>query len=212
MVLEVAVKAATGAPDVLGDCPFCQRVQLTLEEKKVPYKALLINLTEKPKWFLDANPEGKVPVIKLDDKWISDSDVIVGILEEKYPEPSLATPPEFASVGSKILGSFVSFLKSKDPNDGTEQALLNELKALDDHLKAHGPYIAGEKVTAADLSLAPKLYHLQIVLGHFKNWTIPESLAHVHNYIKLLFSRESFEKTKPPKDYVIAGWAPKVNA
>jgi glutathione S-transferase len=47
---------------------------------------------------LEVNPEGKVPVVKFDDKWVSDSDVIVGILEEKYPEPSLPTPPEFASV------------------------------------------------------------------------------------------------------------------
>lgn len=44
------------------------------------------------------NPEGKVPVVKVDDKWVPDSDVIVGILEEKYPEPSLTPPPEFASV------------------------------------------------------------------------------------------------------------------
>lgn len=49
------------------------------------------------------NPEGKVPSIKFDDKWISDSDVIVGIIEEKYPEPSLATPPEFASVYALCL-------------------------------------------------------------------------------------------------------------
>lgn len=33
--------------------------------------------------------------------------------------------------------SFVKFVKSKDANDGTEQALLDELKALDEHLKAH---------------------------------------------------------------------------
>jgi hypothetical protein len=39
--------------------------------------------------------------------------------------------------GSKIFPSFVKFLKSKDPNDGTEQALLEELKALDGHLKVH---------------------------------------------------------------------------
>ena len=39
--------------------------------------------------------------------------------------------------GSKIFPSFVKFLKSKDPNDGSEQALLEELKALDDHLIAH---------------------------------------------------------------------------
>ena len=37
--------------------------------------------------------------------------------------------------GSKIFGTFITFLKSKDANDGSEQALLNELKALDEHLK-----------------------------------------------------------------------------
>ncbi|PNX56008.1 glutathione S-transferase dhar2-like protein, partial [Trifolium pratense] len=39
--------------------------------------------------------------------------------------------------GSNIFGTFVSFLKSKDSNDGTEQALVAELNALDEHLKAH---------------------------------------------------------------------------
>lgn len=212
MAIEVCSKAATGSPDVLGDCPFTQRVLLTLEEKKLPYKIHLINTDDKPQWFLEVNPEGKVPVIKFDDgKWIADSDVIVGLLEEKYPDPPLSTPPQVASVGSKILPSFVKFLKSKDPEDGSEQALLDELKALDEHLKAHGPYIDGENVTAVDLSLAPKLFHLEVALGHYKGWTIPESLVHVHNYTKLLFSRESFEKTKPAKEHVVAGWASKVN-
>ena len=48
--------------------------------------------------FLEVSPGGKVPVVKFDGKWVSDSDVIVGILEEKYPEPSLVTPPEISSV------------------------------------------------------------------------------------------------------------------
>lgn len=48
--------------------------------------------------FLDISPEGKVPVIKIEDKWVADSDVIVGILEEKYPELDLTTPADFASV------------------------------------------------------------------------------------------------------------------
>ncbi|KAH6806320.1 dehydroascorbate reductase 2 [Perilla frutescens var. frutescens] len=212
MVVEICVKAATGAPDTLGDCPFCQRVVLTLEEKKVEYKLHLINFDAKPQWFMEVNPEGKVPLIKFDDKWIADSDVIVGILEEKYPNPSLSTPPEVSSVGSKIFSTFVKFLKSKDPSDGSEQALLDELKALDEHLKNKGPYINGENISAVDLSLAPKLYHLDVALGHFKGWTIPESLTHVHNYKKLLFSRECFQKTQAAKEHVIAGWAPKVNA
>lgn len=44
------------------------------------------------------SPEGKVPLIKLDEKWIPDSDVITQALEEKFPEPSLVTPPEKAAV------------------------------------------------------------------------------------------------------------------
>ncbi|KAK3218148.1 hypothetical protein Dsin_012118 [Dipteronia sinensis] len=71
--------------------------------------------------------------MKFDDKWVPDSDVIVGILEKKFPEPFLITPPEFA---------------------------------------CGGLYIAGEKITAVDLSLAPKLYHLKIALGHFKKWSV----------------------------------------
>ncbi|OVA03551.1 Glutathione S-transferase [Macleaya cordata] len=211
MALEVCVKAAVGAPDVLGDCPFSQRVLLTLEEKKIPYQMHLINVADKPQWFLEANPEGKVPVLKVDGKWVPDSDVITQILEEKYPEPSLVTPSEYASVGSKIFGSFVQFLKSKDASDGTEQTLLAELSALEEHLKAHGPYVNGDKISAVDLSLAPKLYHLEVALGHFKSWSVPENLTHVKSYMKLLFSRESFVKTQAEKKYVVAGWEPKVN-
>ena len=48
--------------------------------------------------FLEVNPQGKVPAIKINDKWIADSDVIVDLVEEKYPNPPLSPPPEVASV------------------------------------------------------------------------------------------------------------------
>ncbi|KAJ0764303.1 putative glutathione dehydrogenase (ascorbate) [Helianthus annuus] len=134
MAFEICVKAAVGAPNVLGDCPFSQRALLTLEEKKLSYKTNLINLSSKPDWFLALNPAGKVPLLKFDEKWVPDSDVIVVLLEEKYPEPSLTHPPELA-LGADIYSKFSTFLKSKDENDGTEQALLDELYALEEHLK-----------------------------------------------------------------------------
>ncbi|KAG0516617.1 hypothetical protein BDA96_09G018700 [Sorghum bicolor] len=206
--VEVCVKAAVGAPDKLGDCPFSQRVLLTLEEKKVPYQLKLIDLSNKPGWFLKISPEGKVPVYNGGDgKWIPDSDVITQVIEKKYPTPSLITPPEYASVGSKIFPSFVKFLMSKNAKDGSEKALLHELQALELHLKAHGrPYISAKNVSAVDLSLAPKLFHLVVALEHFKHWKVPESLSNVHAYTKALFSRESFIKTKPTKEHLIAGW------
>lgn len=48
-----------------------------------------------------------------------------------------------------------------------------------------GPLINGDKVSAADLSLGPKLYHLQIALGHYKNWSVPDDLLNVKSYMKV---------------------------
>ncbi|XP_062150762.1 glutathione S-transferase DHAR3, chloroplastic [Alnus glutinosa] len=208
--LEVCVKASITTPNKLGDCPFCQRVLLTLEEKHLPYDLKLVDLANKPEWFLKINPAGKVPALKLDEKWIPDSDVISQALEEKYPVPPLGTPPEKASVGSKIFSTFIGFLKSKNPSDGTEQALLNELRSLNNYLKENGPFINGKEVSAVDLSLGPKLHHLEIALGHYKNWSVPESLPHVKSYMKAIFSRDSFIKTRAQPEDVIAGWRPKV--
>ncbi|KAL3695865.1 hypothetical protein R1sor_009941 [Riccia sorocarpa] len=210
--MEVLVKAATGHPDKLGDCPFSQRVLLTLEEKHIPYSAKYVDMSNKPQWFLEANPGGKVPVIKHEEKWIADSDVITVLLEELHPEPSLVSPEETKSVGSNIFGAFIKFLTSKDPADGTEKALLDELTAIDEQLKKSGKYINGEKVTSVDLALAPKLYHLKTALGHYKKWAVPDSLPNVKRYMEDLFSRESFQKTKAVEEYVVKGWEAKVNA
>ncbi|XP_058108108.1 glutathione S-transferase DHAR3, chloroplastic-like isoform X2 [Magnolia sinica] len=208
--LEICVKASTTTPNKIGDCPFTQRVLLTLEEKHLPYNMKLVDLANKPEWFLKITPEGKVPVIKIDEKWIADSDVITQALEEKYPEPPLAVPPEKASIGSKIFPTFIGFLQCKDPNDGTEQALLTELTSFNDYIKGNGPFINGKDICAVDLSLGPKLYHLEIALGHYKKWSIPESLPYVRSYMKTIFSMDSFIKTRALPEDVIAGWRPKV--
>ncbi|KAL5721839.1 putative glutathione S-transferase dhar2 [Ranunculus cassubicifolius] len=209
--LDVCVKASITFPGKLGDCPFTQRVLLTLEEKHLPYDMKLVDLRNKPEWFLKINPEGKVPVVKFNETWVADSDVITQTLEDKYPEPSLVSPPEKASIGSKIFPTFVGFLKSKDPKDGTEMALLYELTSLNDYLKENGgPFINGEKISAPDLSLAPKLYHMEIALGYFKKWSVPDTLPTVKSYMETVFARESFVNTKPFNEDVIAGWRPKV--
>jgi hypothetical protein len=48
-----------------------------------------------------------------------------------------------------------------------------------------GPFINGGTISAADLSLGPKLYHMEIALGHYKNWSVLDSLSHVKTYMKV---------------------------
>lgn len=53
-----------------------------------------------------------------------------------------------------------------------------------------GPFINGKEISAADLSLGPKLYHLEIALGHYKNWSVPDSLPYVKSYMKVQLNFE----------------------
>jgi glutathione S-transferase len=186
--------------------PFSQRVLLTLEEKAIPYNATFIDIENKPQCFLEANPAGKVPVMKEGDKFVADSDVITQLLEEKFPEPSLKTPEEYASVGAKLFPAFVAVLKSHKSSDGTKEALLAEFKALDEHFKVNKPFVAGEKLTGVDLALAPKLYHATIALPYYRNWSIPQEFTSLLSYIEAITLRKSFKKTAASAEFIIAGW------
>ncbi|AQK83380.1 Glutathione S-transferase DHAR3 chloroplastic [Zea mays] len=52
--LEVCAKESITIPGRLGDCPFTQRVLLTIEEKHLPYDLKLVDLANKPDWYLSA--------------------------------------------------------------------------------------------------------------------------------------------------------------
>jgi glutathione S-transferase len=148
-----------------------------------------------------------VPLIKIDDKWIADSDVIVKVLEDAYPCPPLATLG-LTCWGQGIFPAAMAFFKSKNPSDGTEKVLVCELDSINDHLRKNGPYIDGKYLTSADVALAPKLYIIQIALAHYKNWSnIEPFYPALSRYMKLMFNLPAFRKTCAPPAVVVKGWA-----
>jgi len=48
-------------------CPFVQRSAITLNVKGVPYQTRHVDLTNKPEWFLELSPLGKVPLLLVRD-------------------------------------------------------------------------------------------------------------------------------------------------
>ncbi|KAJ7522735.1 hypothetical protein O6H91_18G024700 [Diphasiastrum complanatum] len=208
---SVMVVSAGEDPTTLGDCPFSQRVLMTLEEKHIPYEGRFIDVENKPTWFLQMYPEGKVPCLFIEQTWVGGADLIAERIEKRVSIPTMRAPAEKASIGSKILPLFFMFLKSKDPSDGSEQALIMELQLLNEHLKTEdatykNPFMNGRFPSMLDMDLAPKLYHLIVALKHFKKWTIPLEFTYLDAYIKKMFARPSFTKTKPPEDLIIRGW------
>ena len=78
-------------------CPYCQKIWLWLEFKRIPYKVKKINMFcygQKEKWYLNKVSSGKLPAIELNGKIITESDKIITFLEN-----------EFGTLGSSLLSN-----------------------------------------------------------------------------------------------------------
>jgi glutathione S-transferase len=67
--------------------PFCRKVRLTLAEKKQEVELVEERYWEPSPDFLRRNPAGKVPILKMDAKILTESQAICEYLEDLYPTP-----------------------------------------------------------------------------------------------------------------------------
>ena len=84
-------------------CPYCARVRIALAEKGLEHEAVVIDLSDRPRWVIDLNPpRGRVPI--LDDGFIlPESDVIMTYLDERYHEAPLLPADVAARAQARLL-------------------------------------------------------------------------------------------------------------
>ena len=74
-------------------CPYVQRAAIALGEKGVPFERVVIDLDNKPEWFLEISPLGKVPLLLIEDDGeqtaLFESAAICEYLDETQPGPRL---------------------------------------------------------------------------------------------------------------------------
>jgi glutathione S-transferase len=68
-------------------CPYCQKVWLWLEEKRIPYRIKKITMFcygEKERWYKRIVPSGMLPALELDGCLVTESDDILMALEQAF--------------------------------------------------------------------------------------------------------------------------------
>ena len=82
-----AQKACEECKALISRCPYCQKVWLWLEEKKVPYKVRKVTMFcygEKEAWYKKICPSGMLPAIQFNSgEIVTDSDNILVALEKR---------------------------------------------------------------------------------------------------------------------------------
>jgi len=75
--------------DTAAWCPYCQKVWILLEEKRIPYKVELINMRsygDKPQEFLQKCPRGLLPAVELDGRLYTESRKIMAMLDAEFSD------------------------------------------------------------------------------------------------------------------------------
>ena len=143
---------------------------IVLRAKQVDFDVTYINLSDKPDWFLEISPHGKVPVLSVDEQPLFESNAIAEFLDEMV-EPRLhpADPikrarnrawtdfaPDFASGLSGVY-----WTKSKDEIDEKLEVAVKRVAKLEEALSVEregsGPYFNGDTLSLVDAAYAPFL-------------------------------------------------------
>ncbi|MBK3663574.1 glutathione S-transferase family protein [Bradyrhizobium diazoefficiens] len=149
-------------------CPYVQRAVIALKEKGVPFERIDIDLADKPDWFLELSPLGKVPVLVVTtdrgEVAVFESNVICEYIEETqggaklHPADALTRAEHRAwmEFGSAILGDLWRLETTTDPATFESKRLAVAAKfARIEAALGVGPYFAGNAFSLVDAVFAP---------------------------------------------------------
>ena len=189
--------------------PFCRKVRLSLAEKRIECQLVEERYWDRDPDFLRRNPAGKVPVLKVDGRFMAESAAICEWIEEMHPTPSLmpATPDERAEVRrlvcwfddkfhsevtTNLLGERVNkkLMKQGYPESKNIKAGSQKIKFHLDYmawLLDHRRWLAGNAMTLADFAAAAHLSSLDYISD--VDWNRSENVKDWYAKIK---SRPAF--------------------
>ena len=152
-------------------CPYVQRAVIALEELKIDYQRVDIDLDSPPDWFLKLSPLGKVPVLVVDNETVLfESAVIAEYINERGAGELLATNSlqrarqrawiEFASATLGNIGALYSASGSKSFERVADQ-LDVKWQQLEDVLPDSG-YFSGKDFSLVDAAFAPVFRYIDL--------------------------------------------------
>ena len=195
-------------------CPYVERSRIVLLEKGLPHDLELIDLSNKPAWFLQVSPMARVPVLLVDGRPVFESMVINELLDELYPDPPLFPDDPLARAEGRGWIVFANDVVMPEGGKAmlaiagrlTGDALTRPLAALHYGLgkleqalgRSGGPYFLGRDFSLVDASYAPFFRRWRNAEG----WSVPEarilpSYPKVSAWVDAMLARKSVAAAEP---------------
>jgi glutathione S-transferase len=152
--------------------PFAQRVVVQLEFKGLPFVELPPPGGLHSDAFARINPIGKIPVLKIGDALLPESEVICEYIEQIHPEPSLLPDDPLARARGRLISRiadqyvmnpmiplFANLARATRDQAVVDRAIAAIRRGLEhlDHWIAADIHANAGRLTLADLAAAPIL-------------------------------------------------------
>jgi len=156
-------------------CPYAQRAIITLLHNDIPHRVTYIDPDNKPEWFEEISPLGKVPILRINEADnIFESTVInefVGQLGGGNMLPSdpirRTTCRSWIEYGAVCQSGLMKMVQAKD-EAGYDEARANltvNLAMVEDQLDRTGPFFLGDGFSLVDSTYAPLFVRLRELDG-----------------------------------------------
>ena len=143
-------------------CPFVQRAVIALKKQGIDYDITFINLMDPPEWFEELSPTGQVPVLKVDDEVIFESNVIVEFLNEISGEKLHPNDPvlraknrSWMSYSSSMFDHLFSLITGDKETFVSAKGVLTQKLAKLEKIKSNQQYFNGDQFMMIDAAIAP---------------------------------------------------------
>jgi glutathione S-transferase len=162
-------------------CPYCQKVWLTLEEKKIPYRVEKINMScygQKPASFMRIQPGGQIPVVIIDGQTYGQSNDILYALEEGFPNHKSLKPSQdqaskaqqYLRLERQIFSAWMYWLTGNGGNRAKNE-FVQMLEEVEKALKSSdGPFFLGKEISQVDCMFTPFLERMCASLLFYKGF------------------------------------------
>merc|ERR550532_1975408 len=165
-------------------CPYCQKVWMFLEEKRIPYKVQKVTMFcygEKESWYKKICPSGMLPAIQFNSgEIVTDSDNILVALEKRYgplehslQERKMVVP--LRQLERRLFSAWCGWLcyPGTAAEDQRPRKLFEQtLQMVDGVLKSSpGPFFL-ESFSVVDCIFAPFLERMAASLFYYKGFTV----------------------------------------
>lgn len=193
------------APELISfkSCPYVMRSLILLFEKRVAFDRTEIDLTNKPDWFLKISPLGKVPVLRVGDDVLFESNVIADYLDEVYAPQMHPSDPllkaknrawmEFSSQTMSLCFAMSNASEAGVFNEKRD-AFVGKLQQLEQQVV--GSFFNGAAMAVVDCVLAPLFLMIDIIRKHTKADPL-EGYAKLQTYADNLLARPSVQQARP---------------